>query len=322
MTSLELALLGTIFLTVAAAVLAGAWLVQQRARLRGRLSLAAGSPGAADASASTSVDALQAAPAQHLVEPVARLAAPGDEEAVSRLRTRFLHAGWRARAAPLYFLALKTLLALGLPLAAWLVITLGGLRLTAAATLLALVLCAGIGTYLPNAVLAAVARSRQRELFEAFPDAIDLMIVCLESGLSLDLAIQRAGREMGLRSPALAEELALVETELRIGATRERALRNLALRTGVDEIESFVAALLQADRFGVSIAESMRVHAQDLRVRRQNRAEEEAAKVPTKLLFPLVLTIFPALFLVLVGPAALGLARQVLPALGGGAGGG
>jgi len=315
MDTMQTALLGMIFLTVAASVLAGSWLLQRRARLRERMSLAAGTPTAQ--AASTSVDALQQAPAQRLVEPVARLAAPGDEQAVSRLRARFLHAGWRARAAPLYFLALKTVLALSLPLAGWLVITLGGLRLSATTTLLVLVLCASVGTYLPNAVLTAVARARQRDLFEAFPDAIDLMIVCLESGLSLDLAIQRAGREMGLRSPALAEELGLVETELRIGASRERALRHLALRTGVEEIESFVAALLQADRFGVSIAESMRVHAEDLRVRRQNRAEEEAAKVPTKLLFPLILTIFPALFLVLVGPAALGLARQVLPALGG-----
>jgi tight adherence protein C len=119
---------------------------------------------------------------------------------------------------------------------------------------------------------------------------------------------------------ALAEELALVGTELRIGATRDRALRNLATRTGVPEVGAFVAALLQADRFGTAIADSMRVHADDLRLRRQYRAEEAAARIPTQLLFPLVLTILPALFVVLVGPAAIGLARQVLPMMGGSGG--
>jgi tight adherence protein C len=106
---------------------------------------------------------------------------------------------------------------------------------------------------------------------------------------------------------------------LRIGAARERALRNLAARTGVDEIQMFVAMLLQADRFGTSIADSMRVHAEDLRLRRQYRAEEAATKIPTKLLFPLMFTIFPALLLVLVGPAAIGMARSIMPMLSSGA---
>ncbi len=122
----------------------------------------------------------------------------------------------------------------------------------------------------------------------------------------------------GLRSPKLAEELTLVGLELRVGASRERALRNLAARTGLDEISSFVAMMLQADRFGTSVAESLRVHADTLRVRRRQRAEEMAAKIPLKMLFPLIFCIFPSLLLVLMGPAVVQVYRILLPTMGGG----
>lgn len=326
MTTPQWLLLALIQLAVPAVVL-GAWVLWRRQhRLRERLArIDAGGQrlGARTPDEETAgVDAEALGTLARWAEPVARLSGAEDVRDAGRVRARFLQAGWRSRAAPLHFFALKSVLALAGPLLAWLALTAAGhgaSRLGTQAWLLLLVGSAAAGLYLPNALLRLRIERRQQELFEAFPDAIDLMIVCMESGLSLDLAIQRADQEMTLRSPALAEELALVGMELRIGATRERALRNLALRTGVPEVGAFVASLLQAERFGTTVADALRVHAEDLRLRRQYRAEEAAAKVPTKLLFPLILTIFPALLVVLVGPAGIGLVRQVLPLLGGGA---
>lgn len=302
------------FLSVVGVVLGVAQLSARRSQLRERLRVAGGPAEAAIAS----VDADASTALRRLAEPLARLATPQDEEEITRFRARFMNAGIRSRSAPSVFFAAKVLLALTLPLLVWLVVQFGGWRSEGNQLLAGLVIAAGAGYYLPNLVLSRLVEQRQRELFEAFPDAMDLMIVCVEAGLALDMAIQRAGSEMALRSRALAEELALVGTELRIGSTRERALRNLALRTGVEEISMFVAMLLQADRFGTSIAESLRIHAEELRVRRQLRAEEHAAKVPIKLLFPLLLFIFPSLLVVIVGPAGIQVARQLLPTLGGG----
>ncbi|MEK9721101.1 MAG: type II secretion system F family protein, partial [Quisquiliibacterium sp.] len=133
----------------------------------------------------------------------------------------------------------------------------------------------------------------------------------------LDMALARSGTEIRLRSPELADELDLVSMDLRIGSSRERALKNFALRTGLEEISVFVAMMLQADRFGTSLADSLRVHADGLRNRRQMRAEETAAKIALKLLFPLIFFIFPSLMLVLLGPAFIQIYRVMLPAMGG-----
>ena len=152
---------------------------------------------------------------------------------------------------------------------------------------------------------------------EALPDALDLMTVCVEAGLGLDAAMSRAASEIGLRSQALADELNLVALELRMGVKREHALRNLALRSGVDDISSFVAMLVQSDRFGTNVADALRVQAETMRTHRRLRAEETAAKIPLKLLFPLIFFIFPSLMLVLMGPAMISIYRTLLPAMGG-----
>jgi tight adherence protein C len=310
----EVLILSMLFAGVVAAVLAIHSMLARNARLRNRLDKVL----FRDSGFSGTVDAEQQTPLQRVAAPVAKIALSNPDEDISRFKAKFYNAGIRNRAAPMYFFAAKTLLAVALPMLLWFSMQIGGLAATLQAKLMMLLVAAGIGYYLPNLALGTLIARRQRELFEAFPDAIDLKIVCIEAGLSLDQAIQRTAKEMEIRSPALADELALIGIELRIGATRERALRNLATRTGVDEIQMFVAMLLQADRFGTSIADSMRVHADALRLRRQYRAEEAATKIPTKLLFPLLLTIFPALLLVLVGPAAIGLARSVMPLLSGG----
>jgi len=141
------------------------------------------------------------------------------------------------------------------------------------------------------------------------------MTVCVEAGLGTEAALNRVAEDIQLKSPVLSEELRLVNLELRAGADRERALRNLAMRTGVDEVDGFVTMLSQAERFGTSIAASLRVHADMLRTRRRQRAEEAAAKIALKLLFPLIFCIFPSLLVVLLGPAMIQIYRVLLPTL-------
>jgi len=176
---------------------------------------------------------------------------------------------------------------------------------------------AALGYFLPNVFLARRIAYRKREIFESFPDAMDLIIVCVEAGLGLDAALARVGEEMHMRSPILGEELHLINLELRAGSSRERALRNLALRTGVEDIDTLVAMLVQSDRFGTSVADSLRVHADNLRTKRRLRAEEAAAKIALKLLFPLIFFIFPSMLLVLLGPAFISINRILLPTLSG-----
>jgi tight adherence protein C len=189
---------------------------------------------------------------------------------------------------------------------------------TSQATLLALLSLAALGYYLPNLVLALMIRQRQRELQEALPDAVDLMTVCVEAGLGLDAAMNRAAEEMDLRSETLADELKLVALELRVGSTRETALRNFALRTGVDDVATFVTILLQSGHFGTNVADSLRILSETMREHRKIRAEERAAKIPLKLLFPLIFFIFPSLFVVLLGPPLIGIFRVLLPTMSGG----
>jgi tight adherence protein C len=255
-----------------------------------------------------------------LTGPFARLSLPKEGWENSRLRIHFMNAGYRNTAAPLLFFAAKTILTFALPAVFLLYIGLGGADLKANMIVTVLVGLAALGYFLPNAFLQQRIAHRKREIFESFPDALDLMTVCVEAGLGLDAALSRVGDEMRLKSATLAEELHLVTLELRAGNTRERALRNLALRTGVEEIDALVAMLVQADRFGTTVADSLRVHSDSLRTKRRLRAEEAAAKIPVKLLFPLIFCIFPSMLLVLLGPAFISIYRVLLPTFTGQAG--
>jgi len=153
-------------------------------------------------------------------------------------------------------------------------------------------------------------------LQRGLPDALDLLVICVESGLGLDQALMKVTQEVRITHPELSDELQLVNLEMRIGKTRIEALRELARRTGLEDIKSLVAMLVQTDRFGTSVAQSLRVFSDDLRIKRRQRAEEMSAKTSVKMVFPLVFFIFPALLAVILGPAALTLLRQLVPSLG------
>jgi tight adherence protein C len=256
-----------------------------------------------------------------LTKPFAKLSAPEDGEQTSALRARFMHAGIRNPSAPLAFFGIKTVLALGLPLLTYFTVLISMPQLQFQGMLFVTLFAATLGYYMPNMVLNRMIFLRQREIFETFPDALDLMTVCVEAGLGVEAALVRVADEMQHKSEALAEELHLVTLELRAGLERSRALRNLANRTGVEEVEGFVAMIIQAERFGTSIASSLRVHSDMLRTRRRQRAEEAAAKIALKLLFPLIFCIFPALMLVLLGPAMIQVYRILLPTMAGSSGG-
>ena len=251
-----------------------------------------------------------------IVGPFAQLSSPTGDGETSPLRLKFLNAGIRHPDASLFYFGLKTLLPLGFAGLAFVAMRAAGAD-NGLTTLLWLAVAALIGCYLPNIVLHVVIKGRQREIFENFPDAADLMLVCVEAGLGLDAALVKVTEEIRVKSEALAQELHWTNLEMRAGGTREKSLRNLALRTGVEEIGTFATMLTQADRFGTSIGESLRVFSEDLRHKRQVRAEELAAKVPTKMLLPLVLCIFPCVSMVVLMPAIIRMIRIIGPMLGG-----
>ncbi len=252
-----------------------------------------------------------------VAKPLMKLSAPEEGWEKSPLRSRFMNAGWRGPSAVPLFFASKTALALLCPLLAAAALNAHMELIGKNELLLIFLICASIGYYFPNMLLQRVIERRQREILENFPDALDLLTVCVEAGLSLDAALMRVAGEIHIKSEVLAQELQLVLIEMRAGFGREKALRNLALRSSVDDIDTLVAMLIQADRFGTSMGGSLRVHAENLRVKRRQRAEEAAAKISLKLLFPLTFCIFPTLMLVLLGPAFIQIYRVLLPALAG-----
>jgi tight adherence protein C len=250
-----------------------------------------------------------------LMQPLARLSLPADGWEESPIRLRFMHAGWRGAMVPTIFFGMKTLLALSLPALIILFANDAVRPIEGTRLMLLLSLLAAIGFYLPNLYLNRSIRQRQQEIFENFPDVLDLLTICIEAGLSLDQAFLRVTGEIDLKSKVLAQELQLVLLELRTGFSKEAALRHLALRTGVEDIDLLVAMLIQTDRFGTNVGDALRVHSDNLRTQRHQRAEESAAKIAVKLLMPLIFFIFPTLMLVLLGPAMIQIQRVLLPAM-------
>lgn len=226
------------------------------------------------------------------------------------LRTGLVQAGFRKPTAPLILLGFKVLTAGLLPLL-WLGIGIASGR-PLPQTMTGLVIAAIVGFYLPTFVVAQIRAHRRDSILTTLPDALDLMVVCVESGLGITAAMQRVALEMRLASAALSDELTLVHHEMQGGIARVDALRALAMRTGVEDIYSLVAMLIQTDRLGTSVSQALRAHADSMRVRRRQRAEQMAHKASVKLAFPLVLLIFPALLVVILGPAMIQLMRSLI----------
>lgn len=313
MSTMQLFFLALLFLAVSGGVFGLLWMGLRRGPSGNRLNEAVAGVALGGAAAGSVWLTRMAS----LSRPLANLALPEAGWESSGLRVRLMNAGLRHRSIPSLYFAAKAGLALALPALLMLALGIGRVTLSSNTLLFAALAAASLGYYLPNFLLSWRVRAYQQELFEAFPDAMDLIIVCIEAGLGLDAAIARSGQEMRVRSPALAGELHLVTLELRVGVSREQALHNLAVRTGLEEVGALVTMLRQADRFGTSIAESLRIHAEGLRTRRRQKAEEAAAKIPLKLLFPLIFCIFPSLLLVLLGPAFIGIHHTLLKSMGG-----
>jgi tight adherence protein C len=230
----------------------------------------------------------------------------------SQLKLKFQRAGLRGRSVPFVFWGTKLILAAALPAA--FVLTAVAFLKTLSSSHMLLIACflAMLGLVLPDLWLSVRTSGRLKRIVRGFPDALDLLVVCVEAGMGLDAAIQKVGEEVGLTHPELSEELKIVNLELRAGKARQQALRSLADRTGIEDVKSLVTMLIQTDRFGTSVAQALRVYSDSFRTARYQRAEEIAAKIATKLIFPLVLFIFPCMFVVLMGPVAIQVYRVVL----------
>jgi tight adherence protein C len=251
-----------------------------------------------------------------LLEWFGRINQPSADD-VRSTRRLLINAGYRSRKAPLLFMGAKLMLAVFVVLLFTLVpAKLLGFPSVSSLTMY-YVMAAGIGYYAPVLWLRRVIASRKDALQRAIPDALDLMVVCVEAGLGLDQAIGRVSQEVSRTHPALGDELNVLSVELRTGVSRQEALKNLARRTALEELGNLVAMLVQTDRFGTSIGQALRVYADSMRTTRRLKAEEMAAKLPVKLLLPLVFFIFPSLIVVTVGPAAIRMIRILIPAMGG-----
>jgi tight adherence protein C len=232
--------------------------------------------------------------------------APKSTKELGSLRLRLVQAGYRRdEALTIFFgvrvafaLALFVLFSSGFLARPNLTLALGGL---------------GIGYILPGMLLARMAKRRAHRIRLSLADALDLLVVSVEAGLGLDQALTRVGQELAFAYPELSDELRLINLELRAGKPRAEALRNLADRTGVDDLSSLVTMLIQTDKFGTSVAQSLRVYSETLRTKRRQRAEEAAAKTGVKMVFPLVLCVFPAIWVVTIGPAAIKFVTVLFP---------
>ncbi|MGC8775183.1 MAG: type II secretion system F family protein [Chlorobaculum sp.] len=240
-----------------------------------------------------------------VINILSKISLPEDGWQNSSVRIRFVQAGIRNNNAPQYYYAVKTLLTLVLPVVLFLILRFSQSKPSIPLLFLFLLFTAAAGYYLPEMVMRFITNKRIERMRNSLPDFMELMVVCTESGMSIDAAIARISQEMAHVNPDLAQEFYLSGLEMRAGATRIEALRNLALRTSLEDLHDLVTMLLQADKFGTSMAESLRVQSETMRLRRIQRAEELAAKIPVKLVLPLGLFIFPTLLIVMLGPAMI-----------------
>ncbi|HVF68168.1 MAG TPA: type II secretion system F family protein [Pyrinomonadaceae bacterium] len=296
----------SIFIFVTLGVMAAYWLMFRppsaaTERLR-RMGGAGGVDGVAPSAMpeESQVGAL----AERVAAPFQKLAPPSAADA-RKLQKQLMNAGIRSESGPIVFRAIQLLSLAGFPAVVAMGCAMTGRPLGSA--MVAIAVATVKGAYLPRFVLKRMIAGRQQRLRWGLADALDLMVVSIEAGLGLNAALVRVGEELKSVHPEVSEEFELTNLEIRVGRERDEALRNLAERTGVDDLKSLVAMLIQADRFGTSITKAVRVYADSLRTKRRQRAEQAAQKAAVKLLMPLALFLFPTLFIIILGPAALNL---------------
>jgi tight adherence protein C len=230
-----------------------------------------------------------------------------DRKDSQSIRQFLIQAGYTEPNAAAIYWAFRVSLAVALPAATLMLLPLLGV--SARQTMLAVVWLGAMGWIGPTFYVRRRLKARQKEVQLAMPDMLDMLVVCVEAGLGLNQALVRVADEIDHVSTVMSEQLTMVNLEMRAGTARDEALKNLAERTGLADIKSLVSMLIQTDRFGTSVAHALRVHADTLRTKRRQRAEEAAAKTTIKLVFPLVLFVFPAMFVVVIGPSALAIYR-------------
>lgn len=240
---------------------------------------------------------------------------PTNEKEANKLKQKLNEAGFRNEAAPAMFLSLKVaMLVIGL------VFSGAGVMLfteMSQKNIMAAVAVAGVMFYLPEVALHFIGKARKEQIFLGLPDALDLMVVCVEAGLGLDQALRKVAEEMKRSYKVISDEFNLANFQLQVGRPKAEVLHDLGDRSGVDDLRQLAAILIQADKFGSSVAQALRVQSESMRTRRRQLAEEKAAKTAVKLIFPLVIFIFPGIFVILVGPAAITMIRQMFPAMQG-----
>jgi tight adherence protein C len=240
---------------------------------------------------------------------------PKNELDMSKLKVRMANAGFRGETAGSIFMALKLIcLVAGLVFGGGLLVSVTGISNN---SMMGSVAIGGICFYLPSIVVWFISKSRQEAIFLGLPDALDLMVVCVEAGLALDQAMRKVADEMKETYRVIAEEFALANFQLQMGRPKSEVLHELGVRCGVADLRALAAILIQADKFGTSVAQALRVQSDSMRIRRRQIAEEKAAKTAVKLIFPLVLFIFPGIFVVMVGPAAITMIHELMPLLHG-----
>ena len=308
-------ILALIFITTAAIVLGVAVFFTRQGRIQKRLErLLPDQPLPPQPSTSTEglLRTEKTGSIAKLTRPLHNIIAPKEGSTRKRMRLKLIRAGFRSELAFYNFIAAKIILVLALP--TFYVVTRFFYKLTPD-VILSCVLLAVLGYFIPDFIVWANIRARQERITKALPDALDLMVVCVESGYGLDMTFKRVGEEMRAISPDVSDEFALTNMEIRAGRSRDESFKEMALRTDVGEVHSLMTMLTQTSRFGTSLAKALRIHADAMRIKRRQLAEEQAAKTAVKLVFPLILFIFPSLLIVLAGPAFIRIYQALLPAL-------
>jgi tight adherence protein C len=232
--------------------------------------------------------------------------APSSWKERSSAADQLVHAGFDSAAAPVVYTVVRLACAIALPLLAFTLVDREDLRIFVLGSAIACI----VGFLLPPALLSRQARMRQEHLRRSLPDSLDLLVVCVEAGISLDAAILRVAREMAIVHPELADELMVVNRRVNAGVPRDQALHGLWTRTGVEELRALAANMIQSEKWGTSIATVLRVYAEASRRKRKQIAEKKAATAPLKMLFPMAVFIFPSLFIVLLGPAIINISAM------------